>query len=505
MKKIIALLLAVTMLSAMFVGCSNSKDNTQTTPAAGNETETTAATGNDETTGATTAANDDIVELTWYMVGNGQPANYDAWKANLDKYLEEKIGVHLDVQVVSWGDWDSRREAIVSTNQKYDIMFTNAGTFSADVAMGAFMDITDYAKNAQALYNLMPESYWLASSIDGKIYGVPTYKDSSCTQYFVWDKALAEEHYPEYVNAHTMQDVTPGLKAIYDATGKASFILNNQGLEAILGTKFDGLGLGLSALGVSYDDAGAKVVCTFEQESVMNDLKTLREWFQAGYVNQDAATLAEAPKYHACGVAQGWDYAATTVWAPQMDVEADAVQWGDTVLSNDTVQGSMNCISAACEHPEKALALLELVNTDSYVRDALYYGLEGDNFDYVEEDGVKKVHRNNTDWSMAGYTQGTFFNVSMLEGETYNQWDEVKALNEAAKPSPALGFVADTKDIQTELGACIAIYKSYQPELMTGTIDPVEGVADMMEEMRAAGFDTIMTEVQRQLDAYLGK
>ncbi len=504
MKKIIALLLAVTMLSAMFVGCSNSKDNTETTPAANGNTETTPA-GENETTAPASASNDEIVDLTWYMVGNGQPANYEAWKANLDKYLEEKIGVHLDVQVVAWGDWDSRREAIVSTNQNYDIMFTNAGTFSADVAMGAFMDITEYAKNAEALYNLMPESYWTAASVGGKIYGVPTYKDSSCTEYFVWDKALAEEHYPEYVNAHDMQSVTPGLKAIYEATNTAPFILNNQGLEAILATKFDGLGLGLSALGVSYDDGEAKVVSTFEQESVMNDLKTLHEWFQAGYVNQDAATLAEMPKYHACGVAQGWDYAATTVWGPQMTVEADAVQWADTVLANDTVQGSMNCISAACEHPEKALALLELVNTDSYVRDALYFGLVGDNFDYVEEDGIQKVHRNNTDWSMAGYTQGTFFNVSMLEGETYNQWDEVKALNEAAKPSPALGFVVDTSNIQTELGACIAIYMSYRPELMTGTIDPVEGVADMMEEMRASGFDKIVTEVQAQLDAYLGK
>ncbi len=505
MKKIIALLLAVTMLSAMFVGCSNSKDGAEnTTVAAAGNTETKPA-NEDETTGTPSASNDEVVELTWYMVGNGQPANYDAWKANLDKYLEEKIGVHLDVQVVSWGDWDSRREAIVSTNQDYDIMFTNGNTFSADVAMGAFMDITEYAKGAEALYKLMPESYWTACSVDGKIYGVPTYKDSSSTQYFVWDKALVEEHYPEYVNAHTMSDVTPALKAVYDATGKAPFTVDSHGLESILGSKFDGLGLGLAALGISYDDADAKLVCTFEQESVMNDLKTLHEWFKAGYVNQDAATLAEMPKYRPCGVAQGWDYAAVTTWGPGMEVEADAVQWGETVLSNDTVQGSMNCISAACEYPEKALALLELVNTDTYVRDALFYGLEGDNFEYVEEDGVKKVHRNNTDWSMAGYTQGTFFNVSMLEGETYNQWDEVKALNEAAKPSPALGFVADTSKIQSELGACIAIYKSYQSELMTGTIDPVEGVAEMMEEMRAAGYDTIMTEVQAQLDAYLGK
>ena len=94
--------------------------------------------------------------------------------------------------------------------------------------------------------------------------------------------------------------------------------------------------------------------------------------------------------------------------------------------------------------------LLQLVNTDSYVRDALYFGLEGDNFTYTE-DG--KVHKNNNDWTMAGYTQGTFFNVSLLDSETENQWDEVKALNEQAKPSPALGFNFNTAPVADELAA----------------------------------------------------
>ena len=57
-------------------------DNTDETPA---PTE-----GNEEPTEGTTG---DVVTLKWVTVGNGMPENYDAWKANLDKYLEEKIGV----------------------------------------------------------------------------------------------------------------------------------------------------------------------------------------------------------------------------------------------------------------------------------------------------------------------------------------------------------------------------------------------------------------------------
>ena len=187
-----------------------------------------------------------------------------------------------------------------------------------------------------------------------------------------------------------------------------------------------------------------------------------------------------------------------------MGVDATAVQWGNTYLSNDTVQGSVSCISASCAHPDKALQLLELVNTDSYVRDALFYGLEGENFEYVEaEDGSQRVHKLNNDWPMAGYTQGSFFNVTMLDDTDYNQYDEVAALNDAAIVSPLLGFVFDTSSLSNELSSCMEIWQRYKAELLTGTMDPATGVPEMMEELRAAGFDELVAEAQAQIDAFM--
>ncbi len=492
MKKLVALLLAVVMVASLFAGCGSSdvqETQAQETQSAG------------ETAGETASSTDEVVTLKWVQVGSGMPANYDAWKANLDAYLEEKIGVHLEMEIVGWGDWDTRRNMIVSTNEPYDIMFTNNGTFYNDVSIGAFADITDLIQTAAPdLYEFIPESYWDACKVGGKLYAVPAYKDSSITQYFVYDKEKVEATGLDYASAHTLQDVTPIVAKMYEQSGEAVFILNQGGLDAIYGAKYDDLSSGLPALGVSYAGGEAKVVSVFEQEDVLADLETLRSWYEAGYINSDAAILSEAPSYRPCFVAQGWSAAADTTWGPQMGVDAVAIKWGDTVLSNSSVQGSMSCISASCQYPEKALQLLELVNTDSYVRDALYYGLEGDNFDYV--DG--KVHKNNTDWTMAGYTQGTFFNVTTLDTDEFNQWDEVKALNEAATPSPLLGFSFDTAPVADELAACIAIYTEYRPMLMTGTGDPAETIATMMDAMRASGFDDVLAEAQSQIDAWKG-
>ena len=134
MKKIIAMLLAVVMLMGL-VACGTKPVET-TAPVENNDpVETTAPVAD--------GGNEEIPTLIWYQVGGGQPANYDSWKAKMDAYLEEKIGVHLDVRVGSWGDWGNLRSVTVQTNEPYDLMFTDMSTYTSDVQMGAFADLTD--------------------------------------------------------------------------------------------------------------------------------------------------------------------------------------------------------------------------------------------------------------------------------------------------------------------------------------------------------------------------
>ena len=128
---------------------------------------------------AGTTASGDIVNLKWVTVGTGMPANYDSWAAKVNEYLGEKIGVNIEMEVVPWGDWDPRRSVIVNTGGDYDIVFGNMNVYANDVKLGAYLDLSEYLKNTPELYNSMPEEYWDAMEVDGKIYGVPTYKDSN--------------------------------------------------------------------------------------------------------------------------------------------------------------------------------------------------------------------------------------------------------------------------------------------------------------------------------------
>lgn len=104
---------------------------------------------------------------------------------------------------------------------------------------------------------------------------------------------------------------------------------------------------------------------------------------------------------------------------------------------------------------------------------------------------------------MAGYTQGSFFAITPTDDFDFNQFDEVKELNEKAEPSVLLGFTLDTTPIADELANCIQIAERYKGELLTGTADPEVMVPQMMEELRAAGFDKIVAEAQSQVDAFM--
>ncbi|MDF2484773.1 MAG: transporter substrate-binding protein [Herbinix sp.] len=494
MKKVIAMLAACTLLAASFVGCAKdtSKDNTDTS------TPTTAPAETDSTDATDDAATDEIVTLKWITVGGGMPTNYDAWQKNINEYLGEKIGVNVEMEVVSWGDWDNRRNIIVNSGESFDILFTDGNKYNAASKLGAFLDITELAKTAAPeLYSYIPEAYWNAVKVDGKVFAVPTYKDSSATNYFVYDTEKATKYNVNFVGIKNFSELTDGLMAMKDGEGVTPFILANDG-AGVVTANYDNMGAGFRPLGVRFDDQSRKVVSIFEQEDILTELDTLHQWYEAGIINADAPTLAESPSYRMVYNAQGWSGAAKTTWGPNMGVEATADQFGDTIVSNDTVRGSLNAVYASSKYPEKCLQLLQLVNLDTKVRDAFYYGLEGENFNYTADGKIEKI---NNDWNMAGYTQGTFFTVSQLADADFNQWDEVKELNANAKPSVLLGFTFDTTTVETELAQCNAVFDKYKSVLLTGAQEPRELVAQMREELNAAGFETLITEAQAQVDA----
>lgn len=483
-KRILAAGLVAAMTLGMTAGCGGDAGSNGTSSAGGTET----------------ANNGEIVNLKWVTIGNGMPVNYDSWIATVNDYIGEKIGVNLEMEVISWGDWDKRRSVIVNTNEPYDIIFGNGNNYTADIELGAYYDITDLIKTEMpGLTELMPERYWTAVTVDEKIYGIPSYKDSSLTNYAVWDKELVDEYDIDITSLTTVESLTDTFEMLKKEKNDYPVYVKNDGVYYVF-DPYDQLGAGTQILGVRYDDKDAKVCFTLEQPDVYSALETFHEWSKKGIINPDAATLTEARVYNMWRVAQGWESAGVTAWGPQMGKDVVVQKLGDTILSNETVRGAMNMISANTKYPEKCLQFLDLVNTDTKLRDLFFYGEEGVNFEYTS-DG--KVHKINNDWELAGYTQGTFFTVTTQDTDEFNQWDEVKALNESAVSSVMLGFTFDTSNVSDKLANCREIWLRYRSEVMTGVVDPAVAVPEIKEELMKAGWQDIVDEAQAQVDEFM--
>ena len=320
------------------------------------------------------------------------------------------------------------------------------------------------------------------------------------TNFFVWTKADVEAYFPEYAEAHTLAEIDAGLRNIAANVDYPALLLNQDGLSCVTGNKYDACTLGNIGIGIAYN-GGTEFVSVYEQADVLADLAILQSWMADGVINSEAAVTAEATGLCAMGVAQGWP-SASKGWGESRGTEVVVSQFENTVVSNDTVMGSITCISNSSEHKLEALKLLELVNTDSWVRDMLWYGEEGYNWEYVEENGVKKVQKlevTDGGWTMAAYTQGTFFVATPEVGS--EGFGEVQVQNENAVASPAMGFIPDTTEIADEISAVQAIFEEYKSLIMTGT-GGQDQIDAMLAAMRDAGFDTILTEVNAQFNAW---
>ena len=68
---------------------------------------------------------------------------------------------------------------------------------------------------------MIPAGYWDACRVNGKLYAVPTYKDSSMTNYFVWDKDLLDANGMDVTDLHTLESLHDTLAALKDKTSNA--------------------------------------------------------------------------------------------------------------------------------------------------------------------------------------------------------------------------------------------------------------------------------------------
>lgn len=491
--KAISLIAAVTMMAGIFAGCSKDSGSSST------------ADSGSKDSSSSSKAPEKAPTLKWIQI-SAQPKDLDMVTEAMNKYTEEKINVKCEFTYLDWGVWGDRVTAIVSSGEAYDIMFTNNDKFNAGVAMNAFADLTDMIAETPGLTETIPEKVWEGVKIKDKIWAVPTYKDSSQTQYWVWDKEVVEKLDIDYKNLKTIKEMDPAIRKVQaaidsgDITGsKYAFMLAkdvNYGIAAGYDAQ-----TGISGLGVKHDDPEMKIVNIYEQPEIRESLDVIRGWYQDKIINPDVTTLAEGPKWIPVGAAQGFP-GADASWASNRGKDVLIQDYSGPIYSTSSILGSVNAVAAASKYKVEALKYLELMNTDPTIRDMFAYGIEGTHYTNNGDGTITFDEAKRSDYSPAGYSQATFFNMSPIAPNKADQWTIVKDWNEKATASVLLGFSFDRSNVETQIANISSVEEKYKTAILSGSVDPAVKIPEYYEALEKAGANDIRAELQAQIDAW---
>ena len=493
MKKIIALLLAALMLVSL-VACTKAPADTTT--------KAPAQSGNEPASDSTTAAAPkETVTVKWVTI-DGQPTTYDSWIKQVNEYIEPKIGVKLEVIYV---DGDTRN-LMYQTGADYDIMFGEGGNFNDMATAGALAPLDEYLSEVPALMDLIPSYVFDAVKVDGKICAIPAYKDYSHSEYFIWEKAIMDK-YPDfkYEDVNDLQELYDAVKFLKDSGEEwPAMVMAGAFSNGIPAWDYDTADI-CGFVGIKYE-GGTEFVSVYESPEVKANIETIGKLYTEGYLNSDNYIL-DAVETNQYIVANGWGWpsAAETAW--KRDGRPVVVsQYKYTTASTGSIRGSFLVLSPNSKHKVEALKVIELLNTDTYMRDLFWYGEEGLNWDYIEEDGVTKVHRYGTDdgvenWTMAAYRQGSFFNVTPQEGSL--GYKEIQTLNENAVASPAMGFVFDKTEVEDIILEMNGIWGQYEKMIMCGV--DISLLDEVIPQLYDAGLQTVIDEANAQFKAWKGQ
>ena len=446
---------------------------------------------------------DDVPTLIWWQIGTRQ-MNFTQDKKVISDYVYEKIGVRLEFRITGWADASARFNTLINAGEYFDIMFTDSNTYNRFATLGAFADITDLVPEvAPELWETIPEVLWDGVRINGRLFSVPTFKDSSITGFYFWDNAFVEKYGIDLTRTgwSYLDEVFRRVKAGEDQRFYPFTLARSS--NTWLFADYDCLLANFPPIGVRIDDAQRRVVLTLEQPDILEALRYFYSWFQDGIINPDANLVHEAPRGKMFMMAQAWPSVAS-LFAIQEGIERfEPVRFFGPIYSTASIQGSMNGIHTNSRHKEDALRLLQLVNTDTKLRDMLAYGIEGQHFHYVDtEDRGRIVQQVNPNWSLTNYQQGNYFIITPQDTVPPSYWDEVRHQNEIAVPSVMMGFMMDLEPVLIELANAKIIWERHSVNLLVGSANPDVVLPKVIEELRAAGLDRIMAEAQRQVDEF---
>ena len=411
--------------------------------------------------------------------------------------------------------------AKTASGESYDITFTAnwALNYRDWASKGAFVDITDmmdiYTPKTKAI---LGENLLKGAEVDGRVYGIPTFGTSSADSYGVLlNKKMVTKYKVDTSKIKKLEDLESTFKKIkannpkildfypFDATAES--IYNTLNYDKLSDFNLPGA--------VKRDGKSTKVVNDFDTPEAKSLFNLMNKWYKSGYINKslnkvnDFFTAYDYFKNNSSNI-----FAFYSTLSPTRCQGISTAYGIDTVpvelssrtmtTSNSTV--AMQAISSTSKNPERALMFLELLNTDSTLSNMINYGLEGVHYKKTGNYTISQLspryekYNPNTSWLFGN--QSIAFSLPGYSPSVTSE-QNLKAYIDKAVVSPLLGFSFNSGPVNTQLYKLKVITNKYLYNLSIGKTNPSTNLQKMNKEFKNAGLQKVLTEMQKQVDAFV--
>lgn len=453
----------------------------------------------------------DPYEVKWYMAGNKHYPETDLVEEELAKKLYS-INSTVDIQVFPWAEYPNNMSMIIASGEQFDICFMGTWTnYYPNVASGAFADLTDLIEEKLPnLYAKMDPVLLEGSKVKGRLYGLPTIKETYEAYGLDVDKEFAEQIGADFSKVKTYAELTPILVMAKEKLPLDVYPMVCTTHSFLRDGAFDNLGDITIPGVVRLDDASMRVINQFESPELIENWKLMRSWYLAGYINKNGA-VSGAPDYwnQRKGLCRTENMGPVDEYAGPKNNTIQRIYIGNKVVSTGTASGSLMCFSKSSRVLDRALLFYDTVNADPDLYNLLAFGIEDRHYrvidrttnpiriDFIDgqnEDTVGYVHSGGA-WSLGG----DWFNSYLSKLDPPDRNRIVRENNDTAVVSRLLGFSFDPVPVKSEIAACANVYSELGIPLNCGAIDPDTNIPKFIEKLKAAGAGKIIAEKQRQL------
>ncbi|MBN2878435.1 MAG: ABC transporter substrate-binding protein [Clostridia bacterium] len=509
MKVFKTLFLVLAIVAGMVLAACGTPDSTAS--------DTTSADGKTQTE---TVSYDKVVYA--YATFNNTPTEEALAEVEeaINVITREKIGVEVELMPIAIWDYSSQVSLALQGGEKIDV-FQSLGDLNTAISTSMCLDITDMmGENAAESQELIGDDWLAATSFEGRIYGLPTYKPIALTPMFVYRQDIADELGLDMSKVNSTSDLTSILEQV-----KAAY----PDMTPLAAVNTGNIGLGLTVENVDYltdnyyEPKGVLMndeltVVDYYASDEFADLCSLaRTWYTNDLVMKDAATtsstaaeLMSAGNYF--GYIASYSYpeedTAASLEAQCGGYDLGAKMIGSAFLDTTAINALTWMISSTSDVPESALKFLNMTFTDEEVCNLIIYGIEGR--DYVQNGDGTVSYPEGLDPATVPYTSqlscgtlGNFFIMYPMGGTNVESLAWELEQNKNAKTSVAMGFTFDNSNVKTEYTAVTNVISQFLPGLICGSIDPETEIPVFLERLDEAGLGTIIAEKQTQLDAWV--